>query len=138
MRLADDGLELPDDPMVRADLLSVRKRVTMNGLAIELPRTADGRHADYAPALALVASKTREEAHGEDTRPEYLSDEWYAAVEKIDLELYGAVDQNRGSDWLRDTFVALGCEAPPLDPEFDLERIRLIRAITRGGPRATR
>ncbi len=57
MRLADNGLEIPDDPTFRADLLSIRKRVTMNGIAIELPRTADGRHADYAPALALAASK---------------------------------------------------------------------------------
>jgi hypothetical protein len=57
MRLADDGVEIPDDPTVRADLLSIRKRVTMNGVAIELPRTADGRHADYAAALALAASK---------------------------------------------------------------------------------
>jgi hypothetical protein len=57
MRLADDGLEIPDDPLFRADLLSIRKRVTMNGIAIELPRTADGRHADYAPALALAVSK---------------------------------------------------------------------------------
>jgi hypothetical protein len=29
MRLADDGLEIPDDPQFRGDLLSIRKRVTM-------------------------------------------------------------------------------------------------------------
>ncbi len=57
VRLADDDLEIPDDPLFRADLLSIRKRVTMNGIAIDLPRTADGRHADYAPALAIAASK---------------------------------------------------------------------------------
>ena len=57
VRIADDGIEIPDDPIVRADLLSIRKRVTMNGIAIELPRTADGRHADYAPALAIAAAK---------------------------------------------------------------------------------
>ncbi len=56
-RLADGALELPPDPQVRADLLSLRKRVTTNGISIELPRTADGRHADYAPAIALAVEK---------------------------------------------------------------------------------
>jgi hypothetical protein len=52
--VAEEDLELPPDPVVRSDLMSVRKRVTQNGISIELPRTSDGRHADYAPALALV------------------------------------------------------------------------------------
>lgn len=56
-RIADGGVELPDDPQVRADLLAIRKVVTRNGIAIELPRTADGRHCDYAPALALCVGK---------------------------------------------------------------------------------
>jgi hypothetical protein len=53
-RIADEEYELPPDPVVRADLLAVRKRVTQNGIAIELPRTSDGRHADYAAALAQL------------------------------------------------------------------------------------
>lgn len=76
MRLADDGLEIPDDPIVRADLLSIRKRVTMNGIAIELPRTADGRHADYAPALALAASKAFSEPPAAGIRPTAPPDPW--------------------------------------------------------------
>lgn len=56
-RFADSGIEIPDVPVLRQDILGIRKRVTMSGLAIELPRTADGRHADFAPALALAASK---------------------------------------------------------------------------------
>ena len=56
-RFADDGIEIPDVPVLRQDILGIRKRVTMSGLAIELPRTADGRHADFAPALSLAASK---------------------------------------------------------------------------------
>lgn len=62
MRISDGSLEIPDEPILRADLLSIRKRVTLNGIAIELPRTADGRHADYAPALALCASKCEVDA----------------------------------------------------------------------------
>jgi hypothetical protein len=135
MRLADNGLELPDDPMVRADLLSVRKRVTMNGLAVELPRTADGRHADYAPALALVASKTREEPQGEDARPEYLSDAWYAEVEKIERELHNAFGAGRELDWVQQMAADMGYDAPSSNVDFERERVRAIRAITRGYPR---
>ena len=50
--VAQGALELPPMPEVRADLLSVRKRVTQAGIAIVLPRTSDGRHADFAPAIA--------------------------------------------------------------------------------------
>lgn len=57
VRISDGDVELGPDPQLRADLLSIRKRVTQNGIAIDLPRTADGRHADYAPALALAVSK---------------------------------------------------------------------------------
>ncbi len=49
--------QLPDDATLRGDLLGVRKRVTTTGVAIDLPRTADGRHADYASALALAANE---------------------------------------------------------------------------------
>lgn len=54
--IADHRLELPPDPVVRGDLLSVRRRVTQSGVAIDLPRTNDGRHADYAAAIARVTS----------------------------------------------------------------------------------
>lgn len=50
-----DVIELPPDPQVRRDLLSIRKRVTQQGIAIVLPRTGDGRHADFAPALCSAA-----------------------------------------------------------------------------------
>lgn len=52
--IARECFELAPDPVVRADLLSVRKRVTQAGVAIHFPTTSDGRHADYAPAIALV------------------------------------------------------------------------------------
>jgi hypothetical protein len=55
--LAEGTVELPPDPQIRADLLAVTKRLTPNGFVIELPRSG-GRHADYAPAISLVISKT--------------------------------------------------------------------------------
>jgi hypothetical protein len=50
-------IELPPDPYVRSDLLSVKKRVRQNGVSIELPVTADGRHADYAPSLVMALAR---------------------------------------------------------------------------------
>jgi hypothetical protein len=47
-------VELPPDATFRRDLLSVRKRTTQAGSSIHLPRTNDGRHADFAPALAAA------------------------------------------------------------------------------------
>jgi hypothetical protein len=54
--LLSNGLvELPPDPVLRQDLLSIRKRAVANGVKIFLPTTADGRHCDYAPSVALTA-----------------------------------------------------------------------------------
>lgn len=52
-KFADEMVEIPDDPVVRADLLAVRKKVTSR-VSIVLPRTPDGRHSDYAPVIARV------------------------------------------------------------------------------------
>lgn len=57
-RAADKLIEIPADPVVRGDLMSVRKWVTRNGLSIELQLTPDGRHADYAAMLGLLVLKS--------------------------------------------------------------------------------
>lgn len=51
--ISSRDVELSPDPLLRSDLLSVRRRTTQAGVAIHLPTTADGRHADFASALAL-------------------------------------------------------------------------------------
>jgi len=53
--VADCRIELPPDPVLLEDLRRVSKVVTQSGVRIELPKTADGRHADYAPAVAMLA-----------------------------------------------------------------------------------
>ncbi|MDB4986807.1 MAG: hypothetical protein JWN04_1985, partial [Myxococcaceae bacterium] len=54
--LLGNGLvELPPDPMMRHDLLALRQRATSGGLKVHLPRTADGRHCDFAPSVSLAA-----------------------------------------------------------------------------------
>ena len=49
-------LELSPEPVLRQDLIRLRKRVTSRSATIELPLTSDGRHCDYAPALLLAAT----------------------------------------------------------------------------------
>ena len=50
--VTERNLELPPDPVLIRDLASIKRRVTANGATIELPKTSDGRHCDYAPAIA--------------------------------------------------------------------------------------
>ncbi len=51
----EERLSLPGDPVVHRDLVSLRLRATSTGYRVELPSTSDGRHCDYAPAIALGA-----------------------------------------------------------------------------------
>ena len=53
--LSGGRIDLPPLAVVRNDLRLVRRRVTANSVRIELPTTADGRHADFCPSLVLVA-----------------------------------------------------------------------------------
>ena len=50
--MADGTVELPNDPQLLKDLKMVKKKPTNRGFSIQLPSTTDGRHCDYAPALA--------------------------------------------------------------------------------------
>lgn len=55
-------VELPDDPDLIMDLRRVQRRTTQAGVTVDLPRTPDGRHCDYAPALALAIGRRGVEA----------------------------------------------------------------------------
>jgi hypothetical protein len=52
--LSDERLELPPNRQLAGDLKAARKRVTQNGVTLHLPRSGDGRHADYVPCLGLA------------------------------------------------------------------------------------
>ena len=80
----------------------------MNGIAIELPRTADGRHADYAPALALAASKALADAalpRVRRTEAEEARDQeermWQPVLESIDVRVRMEREEREFSDALR-------------------------------------
>jgi hypothetical protein len=55
-RVQDASIEFPDDPIVRSDLLGVRKLVSKagNSMTIELEKSG-GRHCDHASSIALMA-----------------------------------------------------------------------------------
>jgi hypothetical protein len=55
-RMSDDGIELHADPLVRRDLLSVKRRFTPGGFVVHLPESPGGRHADYVPAIVLAVA----------------------------------------------------------------------------------
>lgn len=58
--LLDGRLELAPDPVFRADLLSVRKKLLPGGAIKYAPMlTRDGRHGDYAPAAVLAIARLR-------------------------------------------------------------------------------
>ncbi len=52
-------MSLPDVPALVRDLGSVRRRLTVSGASISLPTTPDGRHCDFAPALAMLVHRLR-------------------------------------------------------------------------------
>jgi hypothetical protein len=101
-RVADGEVELPPDLQIRADLLSVRKVVTQNGIGIVLPRTADGRHADYAPAIALVVEKYLGEPEAPELKPgsrQFYEQEQRQHFEKHLARLQGEAAEKEATTW---------------------------------------
>jgi hypothetical protein len=64
-RMALGEVELPPDGEMRSDLVRCQRAVTQAGVTVHLPKTRDGRHCDYVPALARVVR-----AYLPDVRPE--------------------------------------------------------------------
>lgn len=78
--LQDKRLELPNDEDLLLDLRRVKRRTTQSGVAIELITTPDGRHCDYAPALALAIGR-RGAAPDPEQEPDEEQDDPYLAAE---------------------------------------------------------
>ena len=60
--MAAGRITIPPDTLLRKDLTTVKRRVTQNGVTVVLPKTPDGRHADYAAAAARAFAPWLEEA----------------------------------------------------------------------------
>jgi hypothetical protein len=66
-RFALGEIEIPNDKLVRADLLQVKKRTTTNGIKVILPKTSDGRHCDYMPSLVLALGSYLDDAAADES-----------------------------------------------------------------------
>jgi hypothetical protein len=55
--LAHSVIELHPDPAIRADLMGLKRIARQGSVAIVLPTTPDGRHADYCPSIVLAIKR---------------------------------------------------------------------------------
>jgi len=77
-KLSEGEIELPPEPMLRSDLQRVKRRTTQATVQIVLPKTSDGRHCDFAPALLGALSQWLDDvspAPVEDGTPEAVARE---------------------------------------------------------------
>jgi len=57
LRVSTGEVEFPPDGVFRADMQRVKKRTTQSGVQVVLPKTSDGRHCDFAPAVLLALDR---------------------------------------------------------------------------------
>jgi hypothetical protein len=80
LQLAHGDIELPPDEVIRRDLLGIKKVARQGSIAIVLPHTPDGRHADYAPAIVMALHKRAMDP--DPPKPKPGTREYYAAMER--------------------------------------------------------
>ena len=104
-RVRTERIELPPDRQVQGDLLAVRKRPTHNGVMYVLPKTGDGRHADYAAALSLALSWQLG-----DPEPDPVTEE-----DKLERRLMDELE--REEEWNRNDVLSGGVTLPDDTPK---------------------
>lgn len=101
-QMLEGMVELPPDPALANDLKLVRRVATQTGVAIHLPKSKDGRHSDYAPALAMALSKWVEDyttpAPPKGT-PDYAR---YVAAQMEEAEIAAELAQQQSPWWARE------------------------------------
>lgn len=74
---ADGQVELPNDPILLADIRMIQKKRTGDSFNIALPKTGDGRHCDYAPTVVgLLRNWLEEDAELPPDRNDERYDKW--------------------------------------------------------------
>lgn len=91
-RLEAGLMELSPTPELLRDLSSIKRRTTSDGFKIVLPLSADGRHADYAPAVVLAAGQYLEQKPEEQRSLEQvaqeIADDDDRAVEELEAGMW--------------------------------------------------
>ncbi len=99
--LRTDQADLPPIETLARDLAGVRRRVGRNGVAIDLAKTPDGRHSDFAPAVAKALVKATGAPVEETVGPAFGTAEWEAAArEGRRQRLAHQLEEREQSPWL--------------------------------------
>lgn len=93
-------VELPPDPTVRMDLQRVIRRYTTSGVSIELTKSGDGRHADYAPAICMALTRWHEQ---EITPVQKQFESGYQGMSDEEKKIWGPLEKKwrKKSEWDR-------------------------------------
>lgn len=91
---------LPPDPTVRMDLQRVIRRHTTSGVSIELTKSGDGRHADYAPAICMALTRW----HEQEIAPAQSDfEKKYQGMSEEERKIWGPLEKKwrKKSEWDR-------------------------------------
>lgn len=86
-----NDVELPPDTVVRQDLQRVVRRYSQNGISIDLVKTNDGRHADYAPAICMALTRWHDQQVSHEQR---VFEEGYQGFSEEEKKIWGRIENN--------------------------------------------
>lgn len=78
-------VELAPVSQLKADLIAARRKLTQTGERVELPRTSDGRHCDFFPALAGAVAHAAEWSDFLDDDDEGMGCMAFSSTGTVDL-----------------------------------------------------
>lgn len=97
--MSEGHVELPPHPQLAKDLKVVRRRATQNGVAIDLPQTSDGRHADFAVVVAKALHRWIEEDRDAPPPPGTAEFERYRERQAIEQEIEELIAKQESPWW---------------------------------------
>jgi hypothetical protein len=84
-------VELPPDTLVKQDLQRVVRRYTQTGVTIDLGKTNDGRHADYAPAVCMALTRWHEQQPSEVAKS---FENEYGGMTEVEKQIWQPLEKN--------------------------------------------
>jgi hypothetical protein len=99
VKMATGQYEMAPHPMMEKDFKQVRRRPGTKGMSIQLVKTPDGRHADFASASARGCKQWLEDEQEEE--PEYGTREWHKKEEQRMVEVEVDKYMNKDEWWAK-------------------------------------
>jgi hypothetical protein len=101
VKLEERMVELPPVRQLRNDMNRVKRKVTQSAVTIELPKTADRRHCDFASSLVLSLLYPIPAPRKPELQPG--SAEWYAAQDRLEfVRAVAEAARQAREEWQRD------------------------------------